>query len=159
MKRIKILSAIAAAVFTASVLVGSQLPKASIPAEAQTPTTTHFQVGFSWLVPAMTQHVVTNSQYAHISAPMPYTVPAGKELRIVDITFGSKHVVYSDERSSYLVISNVMTVTEHGPTVHFNQPWRLPEGAQLRAEFFNNSPEDQWMVGTITGRLVTCPCQ
>lgn len=89
---------------------------------------------------------------------LPYQVPSGYYLGIADAHFASKYVNSGGKtRSSYMVIENVFTVTELGPSLSLRQPFVVPSGGILNVTFWNNSPETQWMNGFITGQISTDP--
>lgn len=133
---------------------------------ASASATVPFQAAFSALVPCcgtpggQVYIDASTSVFTWQRDMLPYTVPAGRQLEITDVHFGSKHVVKNvvggngDERSSYLTIDNVMSVTEFGPNLDLTMPFIVPAGQTLRVSFINNSPEAQWMNGFIEGRLV-----
>jgi hypothetical protein len=128
-----------------------------------------FQAAFSALVnaagsdpsdPTLGGHVEideSGSVFTWYRTTLPYTVPEGFYLCITDVHFGSKNVNHIGTRSSYLILPNIMSVTESGPTISLKTPFIVPTGQVVRAVFFNNSPEEQWMNGFITGRLSKKP--
>ena len=122
-----------------------------------------FQAAFSCLVAAARSDGTVNggvceidestSVYTWWRMTLPYRVPAGLFLGITDVHLAAKYVNYTGTRSSYLSLSNIMTVSDMGTTVPLRAPFIVPGGVDLRATFFNNSPEAQWMSGFILGNL------
>lgn len=120
-----------------------------------------FQAAFSALVPErgpMDGSVITidgsTSVYTWYRTPLPFMVPDGMWLCIRCVHFGSKGVNHQGTRSSYLLLPNILTVPEHQPTVRIPSPgFIVPAGNLVRAQFWNNSLEQQWMTGFITGWL------
>lgn len=124
-----------------------------------------FQAAFSCLVNAARSDGTIEGGTCEISestsvftwwrSTLPFRVPAGLFLGITDVQLGAKYVNYTGTRSSYLVLPNIMTVSDMGPFVPMRSPYIVPGGNDLKAIFYNNSPEAQWMSGFILGNLST----
>lgn len=85
-------------------------------------------------------------------------VPEGQFLGITTITFASKFIINGgNHRSSYLVLRDLLTVTEHQPLIVFSKPLVLSSGFLLTGWIWNNSPEAQNMNFLIDGYLSTDP--
>jgi hypothetical protein len=129
---------------------------------AATVPSTHFQLSFNINnVPKAGSSGIyveldaTNTSYSSLGRPLPFVVPLGMELRITDVHFATKYVVYSGNmRSSYLVIRGEFTIPDHVGFVSLRTPFVIPGGQELRMRVFNNSPELQNMNGFILGEVV-----
>lgn len=87
-----------------------------------------------------------------------YTVPPNQYLGITFISFASKGVAWNGtRRSSYLVLRELLTVTEHAPVLSFPKPLLIQPGFLLTGWIYNNSPEHQNMNFIIDGYLSRDP--
>lgn len=83
------------------------------------------------------------------------TLPSDTHLYVTDIVFQSKNVQPDQNgrnKSSYLVLMNIITVAEHmGGQIHFNSPVVLPPNTTVVGYFINQSQEPQNMIALLTG--------
>lgn len=89
----------------------------------------------------------------------PYTVPSGKYLGITSVHFASKHISRSGtHRNSYLMLWNLMTVTEQQPSISYSAPVVLPSGFVLDGGLSNaDNSEAQNMNVLVTGWISSDP--
>jgi hypothetical protein len=124
-------------------------------------------------VPSNHSYRVTNAvvqwKWDHLTGEeFPFTVPPGKCLGLTGAYLSTKHGhngLQGYERSSYLVLTGVISVPEHEPFWTPAQPilrrsgWTMG-GDDAPVSFINNvyAPNEgpQWMSGMITGVLRTC---
>lgn len=110
-------------------------------------------------------HVPASDGWNHVGlwdfAPMHPThrrmgwwIPEGKYLGITTITFASKYIIAGGyHRNSYMVLHQLLTVTEHQPSLTFIKPLIVPGGSLLSGWMWNNSTEAQNMNFIIDGYL------
>lgn len=93
----------------------------------------------------------------------PVTVPTGEWYSVTDLYLQTKRVNYitqnrpdgapSGTRSSYLILTGLVTVTDHQPHLRFEVPLLLPPGFTVTGGFANGSPETQNMIAVVAGRI------
>jgi len=106
--------------------------------------------GYSRLVQSYTEQAITGGAMTWGSSQFPYTVPSGHILRLTDFQFGSK---FPDDRASYLVLDNIITIPDATGTVNLTTPLPISAGTTITAKFINNDKEQQWLSCLIIGTL------
>lgn len=105
------------------------------------------QWGYSALVPAATDVVISGGPMTWGSEIFPYRIPDGFWLAIKWMSFDVKLTDKSSSyfRDSFFVIENVKSLTGAVGHAMFDPPIVIPPTTELRARIINNCQEAQWM--------------